>query len=680
MVIFLDDVHWIDPGSDEFLAETVEAVSGTRTFLLLNFRPEYHADWGTKSYYQQMPLTPLGPEAIRELLQDLLGKDASVADLPELVRERTGGNPFFIEEIVQGLVESGSLEGTRGHYRLTRPVRDLAIPATVQAVLAARIDRLPEREKRVLQDAAVIGRKFPESILRHVAELPDSDLATSLSALQSAEFILEEALYPEAEYAFKHPLTQQVSLESQLSDRRARTHAAVARAIEELHKDKLDEEAALIAHHWEEAGEASDASRWHKRAAVWSGHTDPDAASRHWLRICDLLGPEPESEEGRILALEARAGVVDLGWRVGLERAVLDRLVSEGRALARAGDEESLARLLYGEFTIRVFQGDANGVVERATEACDLVDRVDNLALRMGVFQRRGWACLTEGRFDDLMRHCGEIIAQDPGVPGFGREEVGFNPYVAAGFVRAQGLVHLGRFAEAAEALEELSRQARSQGEDEVIVWLGEALTVRARLFGDTEGLVERLSLGVDAARRIGTRSFLGASLSFLGLGHVLNGSWDEGIRALESGLAILRQTQTYLMWAPGILSDLAIARLGRGEGDAARAAADEAVRRSREGNIVVLQPSTLLVRAHVSNALDGPRSRVEHDLREGLEVVKSIGARAWEPLFHEERARLARRLGDTTTYESELAHAHRLFVENGATPHAERIARELAS
>src|SRR5262249_2801884 len=161
----------------------------------------------------------------------------------------TGGNPFFIEEIVQFLLETGVLAGSTGGYQLGKPVEEIAVPATVQSVLAARIDRLPEHEKLLLQTASVIGQKFSEPILTRVAELSEGDLPTAFHALTSAEFLYQETLYPQAEYAFKHPLTQEVAYRSQLAERRARVHGAVARAIEELGKEKLGERAALLAYH-----------------------------------------------------------------------------------------------------------------------------------------------------------------------------------------------------------------------------------------------------------------------------------------------------------------------------------------------------------------------------------------------------------------------------------------------
>jgi predicted ATPase len=242
-VTVLEDLHWIDGGSEAFLENFVEAAAGTRTLIVANFRPEYHAGWMQKSYYQQLPLAPLGAEASAELLHDLLGADPSLAGMADRIRQRTAGNPFFIEEIVQGLVEAGHLHGIKGAYRLGTPAGDEALPGTVQSVLAARIDRLGDREKSVLQTAAVIGKQFTEPVLQHVAELPAAEVAAALDALVRSEFLYEEALYPEAAYAFKHPLTQEVAYRSQLGARRAKVHAAVARTIATLYPEQLDQRA-----------------------------------------------------------------------------------------------------------------------------------------------------------------------------------------------------------------------------------------------------------------------------------------------------------------------------------------------------------------------------------------------------------------------------------------------------
>jgi class 3 adenylate cyclase len=268
VVVLLDDAHRIDRASDDLLGQIAAAVRDTRTLLLANFRPEYRPAWIGGSHYHQCALPPLGDQASRELLRDLLGGDGSLGDLAEHIREHTRGNPFFTEEVVQALVAAGRLVGVRGAYRLTAPPETLALPATVQALLAARIDRLGEETKHVLQAAAVIGQQFDEPLLAEVSGLGERDLQGALGQLQDGEFLRMVAAAPRPEYAFKHPLMREVAYRSQLQEPRARLHAAVATALEALRADRLGEAAAFIAHHWEASGRRFEAARWRRRAAL----------------------------------------------------------------------------------------------------------------------------------------------------------------------------------------------------------------------------------------------------------------------------------------------------------------------------------------------------------------------------------------------------------------------------
>ena len=261
---------------------------------------------------------------------------------------------------MQALVEGGSLEGERGAYTLAAPVAEAAVPASVQAALAARIDRLERREKAVLQAAAVIGKEFPAPVLERVVEIQPAELEDALRNLVAGEFVYEQELYPEALYAFKHPLTQEVAYGSQLAERRASVHAAVARAIAEHYPERLDERAALLAQHWEAAGETLEAARWHARAAVWSGTGNPSQALLHWGKVRELAGALPASAETVALGLTARIFALQFGWRLGISHAEAEALFNEAEALAsRSGDLRSRALLLgtYGA-VIGVSEGD----------------------------------------------------------------------------------------------------------------------------------------------------------------------------------------------------------------------------------------------------------------------------------------------------------------------------------
>jgi class 3 adenylate cyclase len=268
VLVLLDDAHWIDRASDEIVRELIAALPGTRTMFVANFRPEYRPEWAAGAYYHQLPLSPLGEQASRELLRDQLGTDPSVVGLAERIRERTGGNPFFIEEIVHALAIAGNLVGRRGEYRLAADLDALVLPVTVKSLLTARVDRLGERAKQVLQAASVIGKQFDEALLAEVSGLGGDDLATALRTLQQAEFVHRLTASVEPQYAFQHPLTREAAYQSQLGEPRARLHARVAAVLEKLRGDRLGEYASLIAHHWESSGMRFEAARWQRRAAL----------------------------------------------------------------------------------------------------------------------------------------------------------------------------------------------------------------------------------------------------------------------------------------------------------------------------------------------------------------------------------------------------------------------------
>src|SRR5262249_29237142 len=249
LLLVFEDLHWIDTETQTLLDSLVERLPTARLLLLVNYRPEYQHGWGSKTYYTQLRLDPLQPVSAEEFLQALLGDAPSLAPLKKLLIVRTQGNPFFLEESVRTLAETGVLVGARGTYRLAQPVASLQIPATVQAILAARIDRLPSEDKRLLQTAAVIGTEVPWPLLQAIADAPEEALHRVLGQLQAAEFLYETSLFPEYAYTFKHALTHEVAYGSVLQERRRTLHTRIVETIEELYADRLTEQAERLAYH-----------------------------------------------------------------------------------------------------------------------------------------------------------------------------------------------------------------------------------------------------------------------------------------------------------------------------------------------------------------------------------------------------------------------------------------------
>ena len=249
ILLVFENLHWIDAETQTFLDGLVESLPAARLLLLVNYRPEYQHGWGQKTYYTQLRLDALPPASAEVMLQSLLGDDTGLAPLTQRLIERTQGNPFFLEESVRTLVETQVLVGDRGAYRLARALPSIQVPATVQAVLAARIDRMPPEEKQLLQTAAVIGTEVPFALLQAIADVPEEPLRLGLSHLQAAEFLYETRLFPEHEYTFKHALTQQVAYETLLQERRRALHARIVEALETLAGDRVAEQVERLAHH-----------------------------------------------------------------------------------------------------------------------------------------------------------------------------------------------------------------------------------------------------------------------------------------------------------------------------------------------------------------------------------------------------------------------------------------------
>ena len=287
-VIIFEDLHWLDEPSHDFVKTMVEAVNGTKVVMVLNYRPPWSSPCSVLPHYRELPLQELDKGDIGRLVHDLVGDDPTLEKLAAQVAGQSGGNPFFAEEIVRSLAQSGVLVGERGRYHLTPSGwHDPGLPATVEAVISERLDRLPERDKTVLQTCAVIGKEYPLALVREVAGMAEQEAKELFARLCDMELIQACTTIHGPELTFRHPLIQEVAYAMQLRTRRARLHAAVAKSIEGLPWGQLDESASMLAHHCEAAGQAVDAAMHLRRAALWVGRTNPLEALADWKKFAD---------------------------------------------------------------------------------------------------------------------------------------------------------------------------------------------------------------------------------------------------------------------------------------------------------------------------------------------------------------------------------------------------------
>jgi class 3 adenylate cyclase/tetratricopeptide (TPR) repeat protein len=337
LCLVCEDLHWIDTETQALLDGLVESLPTARLLLLVNYRPEYQHGWGSKTYYTQLRLDPLPPASADEFLQALLGDDPSLVPLTQLLIARTQGTPFFLEESVRTLVEIGVLVGERGAYRLAQLLEGLQVPATVQAVLVARIDRLPPEEKRLLQTAAVIGTEVPWPLLQAIADASDEALHRGLAHLQAAEFLYETSLFPECAYTFKHALTHEVAYGALLRERQRLLHGRIVAVIEQRYADRLADQVDRLAHH------ALRGEVWDK-AVVYCRQAGDKAvarlASREAVTCFEqaLVALEhlPEGRERHEQAIDVRFGL----------RHALEQRRGFGRILTYLHEAEGLAQAL----------------------------------------------------------------------------------------------------------------------------------------------------------------------------------------------------------------------------------------------------------------------------------------------------------------------------------------------
>jgi adenylate cyclase len=674
-ITLIEDLHWIDAGSESFLEQLVTAFEGTRSLLLVNFRPEYHADWMQRSWYRQLPIAPLGPEAIRELLDDLLGRDPSVAGLAERIHERTGGNPFFTEEVVLALIESGALEGTRGAHRLVTPVEELAIPASVHTLLASRIDRLGEREKRVLQTASVIGKTFAEPLLAAVADVPANELAEALARLKSAEFVHEDSLYPVARYAFKHPLTQAVAQDSLLRERRRELHGRVGRALEAASQESLDETAALLAHHFEEAGEAWEAARWHDRAAGWVRKTDIAEALRHWEQTLFLLERVEDSDEAARLGVDARTGALQVAWRVALPPERCDRLFEDGLELVRRLGDPRLEALLQLPYAVCVSREHEERRYEHSGRALEIARKLGSRELEVIALVVYGSSLQELGRVTEALDALDPLIESPPEDLDLGSDYWGFHAFGFLVGLHAIFLAMAGRMEESQRAAARAIELARGWGTLESIILMENDASQCAALVGDATQALAHARRAAEAAERFGASTYILVASTSLAWAEILSENWQAAAATLER----VRQGMQRSLVAIGMVSQLEIeAALGAGDLDAALRLAEEAVEHSAASLPTHAWVKTL--RACVGVRAGAPRAPLEAFLDEAAALLVESGAPAYAPRVHEVRAELLAREGDAEGADRELREALRRYQEMGATGHAERLARELGS
>jgi class 3 adenylate cyclase/tetratricopeptide (TPR) repeat protein len=417
LLLVVEDLHWLDTETQDWLDRLVESLPMARLLLLVTYRPEYQHGWGRTTSYTQVRLDPLPSAATDAFLRVLLGDAPGLGPLTQLLIARTAGNPLFLEESVRTLVETGVLVGERGAYRLTQELRTIHVPATVHAVLAARIDRLPPQEKRLVQTAAVIGTDVPFPVLQAITEMPEETLQRGLAHVQTAELLYETRLFPERVYTFKHALTHEVAYGSLLQERRRVLHGRIVEALEGLYTDRLAEQVERLAHH------AWRSERWDK-ALVYLRQAGVKAMARsanreavgRYEQALDALQHLPECPDTRAQAIDLRLDLRNALHALG-DSARIVALLREAEHVAEAlDDHQRLAEIANYLSNYFVWMGAPERAVAASQRALTHATECGDVSLQVVIRFNLGWAYATMGEYGpaiDLNRSIAASLQED---------------------------------------------------------------------------------------------------------------------------------------------------------------------------------------------------------------------------------------------------------------------------
>jgi class 3 adenylate cyclase len=437
-VFVIEDAHWIDEVSESLLADFLTVIPQTPSLVLVTYRPEYRGPLTQVPGAQTVALAALSDSETAALTAELLGPHPSVGGLATMIAERAAGNPFFAEEIVRELGERGVLRGNRGTYMSMADVAEVSMPATVQASIAARIDRLNPKAKRTLSAAAVIGAKFSRDLLETLGIEP------IVEDLVAAELIDQVRFTRGPEYVFHHPLIRTVAYESQLKSDRAELHRRVAAAIESRDPAAVEENAALIAENLEAAGDGHAAYGWHMRAATWATNRDIAAARLSWERAQKIADALPDADPGRAaMCIAPRTMLCGIAWRVRADVAG-DRFEELRQLCAAAGDKASLAIAMAGLVLDHAYHDRVREASQLASEAMALIESVGDPTLTVGLSFAPIYAKLESGEWPDTLRWSQRVIDLADGDPAKGNFITG-SPLAVAFATRAIAGYYLGR-------------------------------------------------------------------------------------------------------------------------------------------------------------------------------------------------------------------------------------------
>jgi class 3 adenylate cyclase/tetratricopeptide (TPR) repeat protein len=663
LAVVFEDLHWVDGETQSLLDSLIESLPAARVLLLVNYRPEYRHAWGNKTYYRQLRIDPLPPESADELLDTILGSDAALDPLKRLLVERTEANPLFLEESVRALVETAALAGERGGYRLTRPVEQLAIPATVQAILAARIDRLGPEAKRLLQAAAVIGKDVALPLLLAIADTTEAEVRAELARLQAAEFLYETRLFPDLEYTFKHALTHEVAYQGLVHDRRRALHASITGAIEHLSAERVAEQAERLAHHalrgelWEKA-----VAYLHQAGLRAMARGANREAIVHLEQALEALRRLPETRETTGLTVDLHIDLRNAFLPLG-EWARMGEHLHEAEALARRlGDPHRLGRTAMFMVTQCAITGNYDEAVRFGQEALTIGRTLGDRAIELVVTNFLGNTHGARGEFSTAVT----LLERNVAVEGDLRYERFGAPAIQSAVSRAN----------LSDVLSQLGRFDEAIGHAEAAVQIADAADHPFTLFfglrdgglaylrrGELPRAIRVLERGLELRRIWHFAAALPFMAAALGAAYALAGRADEALPLVAGAVEEFRRRQNHVR--PALIPlCAAMSHLSAGRVDEAASQAREALALTRRLGARASEAHALCLAGDVASAAGADDAEASY--REALALARELGMRPLVAHCHLGLGKLHRRRGDAPQTQEHLTTAATMYREMG--------------
>ena len=536
LLLIFEDLHWIDHETQAFLDGLVDSLPMARLMLLVNYRREYNHEWSGKSYYTLLRVDPLQSSSAEELLSKLLGNNPALEPLKQLLVKRTEGNPFFAEESVRSLLESGVLVGEKGAYRLALKIDDLVIPSTVQSVVADRIDHLPIDEKHLLQTAAVIGMIVPFGLLRAVAEVPDEDLYRYLSHLQSAEFLYETNLFPEMVYSFKHALTNEVTYGALVHERKTYLHSNIVSALEKNAPDNLHDHIETLAHH------ALHGELWDK-AVIYSRSAGAKAMSQSantlavtcFDQALYALERVPESREKLERCVDVRLDLRNALFLVGEFERIRDCLAEAQRLAEILDDRSRLRRILNFWLSFFSLVGEPARVIELGERALGTELTCDESSADMVTKYYLGINYYMMGSYQRARHLFKSVIAAlDRGQMKYERFGTSVVLAVSCRYWLVQTLAQIGLFGEGLSSANEGMKIAEQANHPYSRAYMICNFGFLLLLKGDLNDSIAALEHSMKICQEADIRALYPQIASYLGFAYALAGQERQSLELLE--------------------------------------------------------------------------------------------------------------------------------------------------